>query len=74
VLLVVHGEPGDHHDQLRRIFDAVEEVDVAIVVPTVPVRASAGSSTSTARGAGALATGALGPARWPTMPAARRDR
>jgi hypothetical protein len=36
VLLVVHGEPGDHDDQLRRIFDAVEEAEVVIVVPTVP--------------------------------------
>jgi hypothetical protein len=37
VLVVVHGEPSDGDDQLRRFVDAVEEADVLLVAPTVPV-------------------------------------
>lgn len=37
VLVVIEGEPRDHHDQLRGIVDAVEEADVLLVAPTLPV-------------------------------------
>ena len=37
VLVVVHGEPSDGDDQLRRFVDAVEEADVLLVAPTLPV-------------------------------------